>query len=620
MTILNFTQGCKTDFLRILKIIAVFILVSFVIRFSASSSKDLFSHYSVVVKTAACVGFVIYIWNYSRKVVQTFVIYSLLYLITACIKLLAGMPLRGEEIVDTFCFANLICALVLLLLRYICFIKIPLLRRFLIVLPDIVTVITVIPAVLHVGYYFISGQMLSASIVLTLFQTNTAEAIGYLKGQNTLVWCLAIFTAWVLILGLLLFINKIGAQNAGKKVCNKTCLCLLLVFSAAFSYLGYRTCSKMVEEEVPAIAVFNQTKETLDAYKNYNRSKETRRQNLTKLKGLTVAPGKGGLFILVIGESETRDHMHAYGYPKENTPWLTEMTSRKQTVLFKNAYSNHTHTVPVLTYALSGKNQYNNLKLSQAYSVIEIAKTAGYKTFWISNQVKFGAWDTPTAVMASTADHEIWINGSVGKSNYTQYYDEELIAKIADLKLDESDNIFIVCHLMGCHGSYQDRYPDTFKKFSVVNKDPDKSISSYDNCVFYNDYILKKIYETVNSKSSFKGMVYLSDHGEEPDTMKSHEASKFTWQMARIPFVMFFSEQFIRESDMVFRTLVNHKNLFWTNDLLYDVLIDIMGIQNAPDYASGMDIASDKYNMDLHTLKTMHGSKIIAEDDRLNLH
>jgi heptose-I-phosphate ethanolaminephosphotransferase len=102
--------------------------------------------------------------------------------------------------------------------------------------------------------------------------------------------------------------------------------------------------------------------------------------------------------------------------------------------------------------------------------------------------------------------------------------------------------------------------------------------------------------------------------------MKNHEASKFTWQMARIPFAMFFSEQFIRESDMVFRTLVNHKNLFWTNDLLYDVLIDIMGIQNAPDYASGMDIASDKYNMDLHTLKTMHGSKIIAEDDRLNLH
>jgi heptose-I-phosphate ethanolaminephosphotransferase len=171
--------------------------------------------------------------------------------------------------------------------------------------------------------------------------------------------------------------------------------------------------------------------------------------------------------------------------------------------------------------------------------------------------------------------------------------------------------------MMGCHGSYQDRYPDTFKKFTVINKDPDKSISSYDNCVFYNDYILKKLYETVNSKSNFKGMVYLSDHGEEPDAMKNHEASKFTWQMARIPFVMFFSEQFIRESDRVFRTLNNHKELFWTNDLLYDVLIDIMGIQNAPGYAPAMDIASEKYKMNRHSLKTLHGSKKIEADDRL---
>ena len=478
---------------------------------------------------------------------------------------------------------------------------------------------TVIPTVLHIGYYFLSGQILSASIILTLFQTNTTEVIGYLKDKNLFLWCLTILISLVLIMGLIFFVNRISANNTGEKVHNKTHLCVLLFLSIAFSYLGYRTCLSMMNENIQVVSVFKQTKGTLDAYKNYNNSKKTRRQNLAKLKGLTIAPGKGGLYLLVIGESETRDHMQAYGYKKDNTPWLTEAATWNQTVLFNNAYSNHTHTVPVLTYALSGKNQYNSLELSQAYSVIEIAKAAGYKTYWISNQIKFSAWDTPTAVMASTADYELWINGNVGESNFTQFYDEELVKRFEGLKLNENDNVFVVCHLMGCHGWYEDRYPDEFKKFPVANKDPDRSISSYDNSVFYNDYILKRLFETVNRKSNFKGMVYLSDHGEEPDTMKGHEASKFTWQMARIPFVMFFSNRFIRESDAVFRTLVNHKDLFWTNDLLYDVLIDIMGIQNAPDYAPGMDIASDKYGMDRNNLKTMHGSKKIEADDRLRL-
>lgn len=40
---------------------------------------------------------------------------------------------------------------------------------------------------------------------------------------------------------------------------------------------------------------------------------------LAKLK---AAPD--GVYILVIGESLTRDHMHVYGYKRETTPFQTE--------------------------------------------------------------------------------------------------------------------------------------------------------------------------------------------------------------------------------------------------------------------------------------------------------
>lgn len=47
------------------------------------------------------------------------------------------------------------------------------------------------------------------------------------------------------------------------------------------------------------------------------------------------------------------------------------------------------------------------------------------------------------------------------------------------------------------------------------------------------------------------------------------------------------------------------------NDLLFDVLITMLGIQNAPGYSAKMDIGSDQYDVDKKQLKTLHGQKKI---------
>jgi glucan phosphoethanolaminetransferase (alkaline phosphatase superfamily) len=113
-------------------------------------------------------------------------------------------------------------------------------------------------------------------------------------------------------------------------------------------------------------------------------------------------------------------------------PWFRN----RELYYFSMRISNHTHTVPALTYALSEKNQYNTMRLEDAYSIIEIAKAAGYDTWWISNQLKYGAYDTPIAEMASTVDHEVWINTHAGKLVKTSYYDEELVNRLPHI----SDN------------------------------------------------------------------------------------------------------------------------------------------------------------------------------------
>ena len=252
--------------------------------------------------------------------------------------------------------------------------------------------------------------------------------------------------------------------------------------------------------------------------------------------------------------------------------------------------------------------------MKTAYSILEVAKSAGYNTWWISNQVKFSAWDTPTSVIASSANHEIWLNGSVGKTYSTQYYDERVIQKVAELQTDNSDNLFIVCHLMGSHVFYQDRYPKQFEKFPVTSKRTVKSITAYDNSIYYTDYVLKSLYKTLQQRPNFKGLIYLSDHGEELEQQKGHNASKFTWQMARIPLVMFFSNSFMQHSESIYLTLLRNKELYWTNDLLYNLLVPILGIKNAPESPEQFNLGSEYYKMNKTELKTLHGKFSLSEE------
>ncbi len=602
------THFRKMIIIRFVVSVLAFVLLSFFLRFFANSSKFLFSHYGDALKSALCVSLVLQIWDFHKKAVKSFLLFSLLYLAAVGIKLFVNMPLSGKEIVDAFCFASIICAILLLALRFLCSIKNSFVKRFFGLLFNLLLIAALLPPIAYIGYYVLSGQLLTATIVLTLFQTNVAEALSYIKDRGVLLWGGGIFLTLLIIGGAVYYINRIRFHSEQGHV-NKV-VCLLSVIALFF---GYKVGSG-IADKVQSVAVYTQTTGVLQQYKEYGKAKEKRMKALEQLTGLTVKPGQGGLCVLVIGESETRDHMQAYGYPKENTPWLSAAIQDKRTLLFRNAYSNHTHTVPVLTYALSDKNQYNEIPLSGAFSVMEVAKAAGYKTFWISNQIKYSAWDTPTVEMASTADHEIWLNSNAGTSILTQYYDEEIAKRIDEINFEKDGNIFLVCHLMGCHASYADRYPEKFEK--IEGETPRQMVAQYDNSVYYNDYVLKKIYEAVSRQKNFKAMVYLSDHGEEPEEDKGHEATKFTWQMVRIPLVMFFSDSFVRASGHIFQSLSDNREKYWTNDLLYNALVTIMGIQNVPNSADHLNLASDKYNMERRQLKTLHRQKSLMEDKR----
>lgn len=404
------------------------------------------------------------------------------------------------------------------------------------------------------------------------------------------------FVAFIFILiglGSMLYRLKTPSIVYSKKI-----ICVLSVLILAISGHAVVKATDYLPVRIAA-----ETKDALHQYKEYGKAKAQREARLQQLQGLKIT-SDGGIFVLVIGESETRDHMGAYGYDRDTTPWMSEETQKPEAILFQNAYSNHTHTVPVLTYALSEKNQYNNVPLEKAYSLMEIAKAAGYDTFWISNQRKYGAWDTPVAEIASTAAHQAWLNERTGTHDLrSDYYDDILIKALPDLTNEK--NALIVIHLMGCHGSYADRYPEDWKHYSGKSDVIDK----YDNAVRYNDYVLQQIYEKLKENPRFKGFIYFSDHGEDVEHNYGHEASKYTATMSHIPLFMAFSPDFQAERAQTVETLRSHENSYWTNDLLYDVMTDILGIQGVPGTDLNWNLASSQYSMTKDTLRTLHGKQ-----------
>lgn len=459
------------------------------------------------------------------------------------------------------------------------------------------TILGLLPPLVVLGYYGLSGHFFSVEIVLAIFQTTPREAWEYARTTGLFGWVLLACIAVSVPTGLYFLMGREKfVPWRGKS---------LAVFLVAF--VAAVLCLQNATKPLYARVLYRESKTALGEYAKYQQGLQDRQAKLRSLHGLSTN-AEPGLYVLVIGESTSRNHMHAYGYHRETTPWLDRATKQDGTLLFTKAYSNHTHTVPVLTYALSQKNQYDRRSLPDAYSIMEVAKTAGFRTLWVSSQNTLGPFDTPVATIASTADKTVWINGAATISRY----DQALLPALRQLPLDAPGHTLLVVHLMGAHGDYTERYP---REEEVFHGGPSRNVDQYDNAVRYNDRILGEIYGMVARQPGFQALVYLSDHGEDPDRGVSHEYTKFTWPMTHIPFVMPASPSF-RRTD-AYRTLRNRRDAPWTNDLLYDLLLTVLDIRGMIDRDSRFDLASPAYDCPAERLRTGHGQKCLLDDPAL---
>lgn len=225
--------------------------------------------------------------------------------------------------------------------------------------------------------------------------------------------------------------------------------------------------------------------------------------------------------VMVIGESSRYDRWSLNGYMRDTTPLLKNETNLVSLSNLVTAVSATRLSVPVL---VSRKPAIQSLKAGfTEKSFLSAFKEAGFKTYWISNQMSFGQFDTPVSVFAKEADVTHFLNLGGFSSNAS--YDEVLLEPLRVAINDPSQKKLIVLHTLGNHWNYSHRHPREYDKWQPSLYDVSRPVhtdlrikeqlnNSYDNSVLYTDWFLSQVIGELKSSKQMTSMMYVADHGQ----------------------------------------------------------------------------------------------------------
>lgn len=283
--------------------------------------------------------------------------------------------------------------------------------------------------------------------------------------------------------------------------------------------------------------------------------------------------------IITIGESTTKHHLGIYGYHRNTTPNLAKIND--ELVVFNDVISPHTHTIPALEKVLTFGTT-NNPSDKELGSLVQLVKAAGYKTYWISNQIPVGINETMVTMLSKAADYSYFTNLGGEKELFS--LDERVLPIIKKVLTDNHNKKVIFVHLLGTHTQYKNRYPKSFNQFKDAPSTPFgtqqafEAINQYDNAVLYNDFVISEIISLLKSNATpneKQQMIYFSDHGEDvyqTVDFNGHSESIGSYPMFEIPFVFWSNNKNELEK---YKHFTDRK--YMTDDFIYSVA-DLLNI------------------------------------------
>jgi glucan phosphoethanolaminetransferase (alkaline phosphatase superfamily) len=294
------------------------------------------------------------------------------------------------------------------------------------------------------------------------------------------------------------------------------------------------------------------------------------------------------IVIMVIGESSRYDRWGVNGYERDTNPLLKKEANLVTLPDVITAVSATRLSVPVI---ISRKPATQSLKDGfSEKSFLTAYKEAGFKTWWLSNQISFGQFDTPVSVFAKEADVIQFMNlgGFTNNSNFDQILLDPLRHAIAD----PSPKKLIVLHTLGNHWNYSQRYPKEFDKWQPSLFGVDKPVytdtkikpqlnNSYDNSILYTDWFLAQVIGQLKGTGQLASMVYVADHGQ---TLYDNSCNLAfhghnTQYEFHVPALVWYADEYKERYPEKVKQLMRHRKARLATENIFHTLLDLGDIE-----------------------------------------
>ncbi|HMB62457.1 MAG TPA: phosphoethanolamine transferase [Eudoraea sp.] len=443
---------------------------------------------------------------------------------------------------------------------------------------------------LEIGHWLILEGPLTITSLLNILNSNYNEVVSFVNfkfDMNLLFLIPYVF----LFIGAIKHPPKTGSPRTGLVQ-----LSLIILIPGIISFILLKSLPKT--DLVPQFAkVFYATTIELQKY-----NKALADNKLRKVEAVLNATSLRQTFVLIIGESCSRNHMSLYGGFANTNPRLEK---RADLIVFDDVVSPHTYTTLAIPNILSNANLDNDIEFAKSIDLLDVFHSAGFKTYWISNQSAIGIWDNVVSSIGSKADVSKFVNVSSNSSQeaiLNKSYDSRLFEPFRMALEDDAASKFIVLHLMGSHNTYSKRYPPEFDQFNGGDS-KEQLIAEYRNSVLYNDFVVDSLLNILQASSSndnsLTSAIYTSDHGEnlydEDDKIGHDYANTIPRANVEIPFMLWVSNNYRDFYPSKYQTILrNRVKPFVTDDLFHSVL-DINNI-HVPYLENARSIFSIDYN------------------------
>lgn len=360
----------------------------------------------------------------------------------------------------------------------------------------------------------------AALMIEAIANTNSDESAEFFMNYWQL---LGTYTLQLSVLAVLLFIAT--RPEPGHRASRRRGLVAVgVVFALLHLHPGVRRANPLVFWPVQAATVeeFRANVETL------RDKREQARAQLAQWDPTYQGPARHTVG-LVIGESTNRWNWQLYGYSRPTTPEL--MRHADELLVFRDVISAASSTVSSLRHMLTPRSLQDPPTEETLPSVLMLARAAGYKVFWISNQHDRYI----TARFAEEADVRRMLNKGAapgsGGSLVERSLDEVILPEWKAALEDPAPRKLIIAHLMGAHAHYDLRCPDHLRHFEASVDEIDQELEAqgrpqwvrtkrdqYDDAMLYQDWVISRLLEQFQEAVGDRGSgawLYTSDHAEE---------------------------------------------------------------------------------------------------------